>query len=106
MAGRLIQTILKRLVQLETPEDGADIRDTIRLSQAHAASGGPYAYYHRQHDKKLIVQIPANVQNDQHIRLQGQGQPGRSGGKRGDLFLKIRIRKPLLDRLKALFKAG
>jgi len=104
--GRLIRYILRKFVHLQIPEDGADINDTIRLSPELATSGGPYAYYHRQHDKKLIVQIPASVQDDQRIRLQGQGQAGRAGGKSGDLFLKVRIRKPLLSRLKALFTGG
>lgn len=106
MAGRLIQDILKRFVRMEIPQRGGDIHDTIRLSPELAAWGGPYAYYHRQHDKKLIVHVPASVQNDQQIRLQGQGHSGRSGGKSGDLFLKVRIRKPLLDRLKALLPGG
>lgn len=106
MAGRLIQSILSRFFHIEIPQDGDDINDTIRLSPELAASGGPYAYYHRQHDKKLVVQIPANLQDGQRIRLRGQGQAGRSGGKSGDLFLKARIRRSLRHRLKALFADG
>ena len=100
-AGRLIAYLLKQFGNIDLPEDGADINDTISLAPEIAKTGGPYAYYHRMHSKKLIVQIPPEVKNGQRIRLPGQGHQGKFGGQKGDLFLKIRIQKPLLARLKA-----
>ena len=100
--SRLIQYLLRRIGNVEIPQDGDDVTDIITLSPEIAGTGGPYAYYHRQHSKKLIVKIPAAVQNNQRIRLSGQGQAGRYGGKNGDLYLKVRIHKPLLSRLRDL----
>jgi DnaJ-class molecular chaperone len=73
------------------------------LSPEHARQGGPYAYYLRQKDKKLVVKIPPGVKHNQSIRLATMGKDGKSGGKSGDLYLKVRIRKPLLQRLKGFF---
>ena len=100
--GRLIKYMLKQVGNIDIPEDGADINDTIRLTPEIAKTGGPFAYYHRRLSKKLIVQIPPEVRNAQRIRLPGQGQLGKFGGQNGDLFLKVSIRKPLFTRLKAL----
>ena len=98
--GKLTRYFLKRFSGIEFPEDGADIKDTIALSPEHARQGGPYAYYIRQKNKKLIVKIPPDVKHNQHIRLAGMGENGKGGAKAGDLYLKVRIRKPLLERLK------
>ena len=101
--GKLARFFLKKLSGIELPEKGVDIFDTIALSPEHARRGGPYAYYLRQKDKKLVVKIPPGVKHGQSIRLTDMGTDGKAGGKSGDLFLKIRIRKPLLQHLKDLF---
>ncbi|MCD8377469.1 MAG: DnaJ domain-containing protein [Candidatus Gastranaerophilales bacterium] len=41
--------------------------------------------------KKLTVKIPAKVRNNSKIRVEGEGNKGFNGGKRGDLYLLIRI---------------
>jgi DnaJ-class molecular chaperone len=73
------------------------------LSPELARQGGPYAYYFREKDKKLVVKIPPGIKHNQQIRLAGMGKDGKGGGKAGDLYLKVRIRKPLLQRLKEFF---
>jgi len=98
--GKLTRFFLKKFSGIELPEDGADRNDTIRLSPEHARQGGPYAYYLRQNDKKLVVKIPPGVKNNQLIRLAGMGEDGKGGGKTGDLYLKVHIRKSLLKFLK------
>jgi len=100
--GKLIRLFLKKFSGIELPEKGTDILDTISLSPEHAREGGPYAYYLRQKDKKLVVKIPPGVRHGQSIRLAGMGTDGKAGGKSGDLYLKIRIQKPLLQHLKDL----
>jgi DnaJ-class molecular chaperone len=101
--GKLTRFFLKKFRGIEFLEDGVDISDTISLSPEHARQGGPYAYYLRQKDKKLVVKIPPGVKHNQSIRLATMGKDGKSGGKSGDLYLKVRIRKPLLQRLKGFF---
>ncbi len=88
------------------PADGADIHDRITLPAALAASGGPYAYFRRQGSRKLIVRIPPGVRAGQRIRLTGMGETGRRGGRDGDLFLEVRIRKPLLQQVAELAAHG
>jgi curved DNA-binding protein len=43
-------------------------------------------------ERTLNVKIPRGVKAGQHIRLAGQGSPGRSGGGAGDLFLEVQFR--------------
>jgi curved DNA-binding protein CbpA len=98
--AKLARFFLKQFSGIELPEAGADINDMISLSPEHARQGGPYAYYLSKKDKKLVVQIPPGVKHNQSIRLTGMGADGKGGGKTGNLYLKIRIRKPLRERLK------
>ncbi|MDX1707133.1 MAG: DnaJ domain-containing protein [Desulfobacterales bacterium] len=99
--GKLARFLLKQFSGIEFPEKGADIHDTIWLDPELARQGGPYAYYLRRKDKKLVVKIPAGTKNNQLIRLTGMGADGKGGGQAGNLYLKVRIRKPLLQHVKA-----
>ena len=42
--------------------------------------------------KTIEVRIPAGVQEGTRVRVGGKGQPGSNGGKRGDLYLYVRIK--------------
>lgn len=42
--------------------------------------------------KKFKVQVPAGIQNNEKIRIVGQGKPGTNGGKNGDLFIRVKIK--------------
>lgn len=42
--------------------------------------------------KKFKVQVPAGIQNNEKIRIVGQGKPGKNGGKNGDLFIRVKIK--------------
>jgi DnaJ-class molecular chaperone len=98
--GRLPRYFLQKLIGSELPTDGTDIEDVIELSAEQAQQGGPYAYYHRKKSKKLVVRIPSGVREGQRIRLRSMGEDGKSGGKAGDLYLKVHIKKPLLQKAK------
>jgi len=41
--------------------------------------------------KKLTVKIPPQVKNNSKIRVEGEGNKGFNGGKRGDLYLIVKI---------------
>jgi molecular chaperone DnaJ len=47
----------------------------------------------RSQDSKIDVKIPAGVTEGSKIRVKGKGEPGRMGGKAGDLYLTIHLRK-------------
>jgi molecular chaperone DnaJ len=44
-----------------------------------------------KHNKTLAVKIPAGVDNDDRIRLSGEGEAGANGGPTGDLYVVIHI---------------
>ena len=43
--------------------------------------------------KTLNVKIPAGVDNGDRIRLSGEGEASRDGGRNGDLFVEISVRR-------------
>jgi len=89
----------------ETARRGMDIYDVIHLLPSHALQGGPFAYYHKKKDKKLVVRIPSHTRDGQKIRLSGMGEEGRAGGMPGDLYLKVNIKKPLGQKIKGFLDA-
>ncbi|MEA3428003.1 MAG: DnaJ domain-containing protein [Thermodesulfobacteriota bacterium] len=98
--GKLYQYALKKISGIELPENGADINDIIHLDPINAQQGGPYAYFLRKKSRKLVVKIPPGVREGQRIRLAGMGEDGKGGGKPGDLYLKVHIKKPLVRKIK------
>ncbi|WP_373500237.1 DnaJ domain-containing protein [Desulfococcus sp.] len=79
---------------------GPDAEETILLSPETARDGGPFAYHIKAQNKKLVVKIPPGTREGQRIRLAGMGRPSFAGSPPGDLYLKVKIRKPLLDKVK------
>ena len=100
--GKIARFLIQKISGVQLPEDGADIDENLYLAPEQALQGGPYAYYLRRKSKKLVVKIPPGVRPGQRIRLAGMGQEGKGGGKPGDLFLKVHIRKPLMKPIKDL----
>ncbi len=41
--------------------------------------------------RTLTVRIPPGVDNDQRIRLAGQGEPGKGGATAGDLYVRVHV---------------
>lgn len=84
------------------PSRGSDANATLELTLEEAYRGGAKAITLQEQTigpdgsprlgtKTLNVNIPAGVREGGKIRLSGQGNPGRSGGKAGDLYLKVKI---------------
>ena len=42
--------------------------------------------------KKFKVTVPVGIQNNEKIRIVGQGKAGINGGKNGDLFVRVKIK--------------
>ncbi len=100
VAGKLAQKLLHKLFGAYLPSRGDDLHDLLSLTPEFASQGGPYAYHHRSRGKKLVVHVPSGVRDGQVIRLTGMGLKGTHGAGAGDLLLKIRIRQPILKKLK------
>jgi DnaJ-class molecular chaperone len=98
--GKMSRFLFNKLTGTQLPEDGVDFYDEIALTPEQARQGGPYAFYHKQRGKKLVVKIPAGIREGQKIRLSGMGEDGKGGGTSGDLFIKVKIKTPLLERVK------
>jgi curved DNA-binding protein CbpA len=106
VSGRIIKFFLKRVIGIELPERGKDWHDTISLSPEEARDGTEIEYSYRKwgKPKNLMVKIPPNTRDGQRIRLTGMGSPGKAGGGPGDLYLQLRTRRSLAQRLRSLFK--
>ena len=46
-----------------------------------------------EHEHKLLVKVPAGVEQDTRIRYQGEGESGRFGGPSGDLYVILSVKK-------------
>ncbi len=43
-------------------------------------------------EKKLLITVPAGVDNGTQLRMTGEGEPGSKGGPAGDLYVEIRVK--------------
>lgn len=43
-------------------------------------------------ERKLLVTVPAGVDNGTQLRMTGEGEPGRPGGVLGDLYVELRVK--------------
>lgn len=96
--GKAARALLNNISGGRIPLRGEDLYDTIRMNPQLADNGGPYAYYHKWRDKKLVVKIPPGTRQGQKIRLTGMGRDG-SGGS-GDLYLKVETKTSLLSSIR------
>jgi len=102
--GKFTQYLLKKMLRMREPKRGKDLEDTIFLDPLQAQKGGKGRYIHRRRSKELIVTLPPEIKDGQKIRLKGMGAEGKDGGEPGDLYLKVQIKKPLLQKVRELLK--
>ena len=49
--------------------------------------------------RKLVVSVPAGIEDGTQIRLTSEGEPGFNGGRAGDLYVSVRVnRHPVFER--------
>jgi curved DNA-binding protein len=76
------------------PRKGEDREQEITIPFATAILGGSYQVNFSRPNGKvetLQVKIPAGIEQDQKIRLRGQGSPSPTGGPPGDLLIKVKV---------------
>lgn len=77
------------------PARGENVETEIDLSIEDAFRGKEKTIGVRAIDgklKKLKIQVPAGIQNNEKIRIVGQGKQGSNGGRNGDLFIRVKIK--------------
>jgi DnaJ-class molecular chaperone len=102
--GRFIKYLLEKTFGLKEPERGKDLEDTIYLDPGQAREGAKGKYLHRKRSKELMITIPPGMKEGQKIRLKGMGANGSNGGEPGDLYLKVKIKKPFFERARELLR--
>jgi len=102
--GKLTGYLLKKIMGIKEASRAKDWYDTITIDPRQAQEGERVKYFHRRRSKDLVVTIPSGVKDGQKIRLKGMGALGKDGGEPGDLYLKVQIRKPLLQKFRELLK--
>jgi DnaJ-class molecular chaperone len=102
--GKIFQYLLKKTLGIREPDRGKDLEDVIYLTPQQALEGGKGKYLHRRRSKQLIITIPPEIKEGQRIRLKRMGVLGKEGGAPGDLYLKVKIKKPFIEKVKELLK--
>ncbi len=78
-----------------TAARGQDVEADIMVTLEEALHGSARQISLRRSDSEKVetyqVKIPRGVHEGQRIRLAGQGEAGVGGGKKGDLFLRVRL---------------
>lgn len=104
----LFQKMAARKLGIDLPEKGRDLHDSIRIPMAAASQGEKVRYSHKNSGvaRELLIKVPAGIRDGQKIKLKGLGGEGKNGGEAGDLYLKITISTPLLNKIKRIFGKG
>lgn len=100
-AARFASHIFRKMTGMDLPVAGADIRDTLRITPRRSAGGDTVRYYIRNRDKDVLISIPPQVKDGQQMRLAGMGEEGSGGAPPGDLYLTVKIKKPLLEKARS-----
>lgn len=74
--------------------DGEHIEAEIEITPEEGAAGTEkrIALQTQNGTRNFTFKVPKGVREGEKIRLKGQGHPGTSGGKRGDLHLIVRMK--------------
>lgn len=90
---------------LQLHERGRDIEYEITIPSEVASNGGkvPYHYAKPGNPRDLMIKIPPGMTEGQKIKLKGMGKDGRHGADPGDLYLKVKVHRPLLKKIKDFF---
>ncbi len=102
----MLQKMAAKRLGIVLPERGRDLGDSLAVTPEKASSGGKVRYIVNQpgRSREILITVPPGVREGQKIKLRGLGEEGRNGGEAGDLFLKVRIRRPFFERMKEILR--
>lgn len=93
--GNSADAKIQKQLKKETAIKGENVQTEVNVSIEDAFRGKQQKVGVRTIDgdlKTFKVDLPPGIQNNEKIRLIGQGKPGKNGGKNGDLFIRIKIK--------------
>jgi hypothetical protein len=100
--GTFLRFFLKQGLGLQAPERGRDVLDAISLSPQDLVEGRKIRYFHGKKSREIEITLPRNLKEGQRIRLKGMGAEGKGGADPGDLYLEVKVRIPLGERVAGL----
>lgn len=79
--------------QWEEPEDGKDIEVSFDITFEEAVHGKEkkICYQRNGKEKRILLKIPAGVDEGCVVRVKGYGEPGKNDGKYGDLRVQVHV---------------
>jgi DnaJ-class molecular chaperone len=95
---------LKKITGVQTQQK-MDRYDQLLLTSLQASKGGKVPYMDKGSSRNLLITIPPGVAHGQTIRLQGLGYVNGSSSTPGDLYLKVEIARPFLQKIRDYLKA-
>jgi DnaJ-class molecular chaperone len=101
--GKLAGYALKKITGIQT-QQGKDRYDRLTLTSLQAGKGGKVPYTDKASSRSLLITIPPGVSHGQMIRLQGLGYGNGSSSTPGDLYLKVELARPLLQKIRDYLK--
>jgi DnaJ-class molecular chaperone len=99
LMGKVAGFLVRNIFNLPQPQGGKDAQDVISIDCDQAEKGGKVLYLDRNRSKEVAISIPPGIREGQRIRLKGMGQGSDDEGEKGDLYLKVEIKKPILQRV-------
>ena len=75
------------------PVNGRNRKRTVTVTQEQAAQGCRVTADYVD-GQRLEIAVPAGTKDGSVLRCRGLGQPGRNGGKNGDLLITVRVQEP------------
>jgi curved DNA-binding protein len=76
------------------PPQSIDLEQEVELSLEDVLKGARHSVDVGEPGtpRRVEVKIPAGIRDGARVRVAGEGRAGRRGGRRGDLYLKVRVR--------------
>lgn len=93
--GNIEELESKKGKKIQSASKGENVETELSISIEEAFRGKTKTIGVRTIEgklKKISVEVPAGIQNNEKIRIVGQGKTGNAGGKNGDLLIKIKIK--------------
>lgn len=92
--GNIFDSDKKKETKSKNAVRGENIETEINISLEDAFYGNEKQLGLRTIEGKIrtfTINVPPGIQNNEKIRLVGQGKLGKGGAKNGDLFIKVKI---------------